>query len=114
RARERGTDVCPALEPDGRCAIYPVRPVICRTHGLPIRFPREDAEEPRNRLPIVDACPRNFAGFDLAALPAGSVLDQATLSTVLGAIDAARAREVGREPRVRVPIEALLGEDRAS
>ena len=34
---------------DDRCAIYPVRPVICRSHGLPVRIDGQ-----------VDACPLNF------------------------------------------------------
>jgi hypothetical protein len=121
-ARAREGDACPALEPDGRCAVYAARPLICRTHGLPIRFAAEgpgsppglrsaepsSAPGPRH-LPIVDACPRNFGGRDLAAIPGEHVLEQATLSTVLGALDAARAAELGRSRRDRVEMEALLG-----
>src|SRR5262249_10441631 len=103
-----GGDACPALEvgddggvpdhaelrtasssaphtPGGRCAIYEVRPLVCRSHGLPIRF----TEDGRRSLPLVDVCPRNFVGQ--GTLPADAVLDQTTLSTVLGALDAARA-----------------------
>jgi uncharacterized protein len=98
-------DACPALEADGRCAVYAFRPVICRTHGLPIRF---TAAGPRS-LPVLDACPRNFQGRDLAALPADVILDQATVSTILGALDAARADEEGRERGERVDLAALLG-----
>lgn len=111
-ARATGGDpgVCPALEADGRCAIYAFRPVICRTHGLPIRFapPRGSVGNPR-ALPMVDACPKNFDGRDLASLPADAVLDQTTLSTVLGALDNARATEAGRPRGVRVAIATLLG-----
>jgi hypothetical protein len=106
RATDGDPDVCPALEDGGRCAIYPFRPVICRTHGLPIRFASPDPG-PTRRLPIVDACPRNFGGKDLASLPAGAVLDQTTLSTVLGALDAARAAETGRPRGERIPIAEL-------
>jgi uncharacterized protein len=108
-ARAIGGDpgVCPALEDDGRCAIYPSRPVICRTHGLPIRFAPPDPGPP-HRLPIVDACPRNFGGHDLGSLPASAVLDQTTLSTVLGALDAARAAELGRPRGERVAVAEIL------
>ena len=41
------------------CAIYPVRPLICRTHGLPLAYSAQQT---------VDACPRNFTEVDLAAL----------------------------------------------
>jgi Fe-S-cluster containining protein len=101
---------CPALL-DGRCAIYAFRPVLCRTHGLPIRYANGAEGGPR-RLPVmgahVDACPRNYAGRDLASLPTSAVLDQATVSTVLGALDAARADELGRERGKRVDLASLL------
>jgi hypothetical protein len=102
RAADGGDPACPALEPDGRCAVYASRPLICRTHGLPIRF-----ASPRS-LPVVDACPRNFGGVELADIAADCVLDQATLSTVLGALDAARAAEAGRPRGERVEIAALI------
>ena len=105
RADDDTTDVCPALDADGRCAIYAHRPVICRTHGLPIRF-----TEPRagRSLPMLDACPKNFVGRDLAGVSAASVMDQTTLSTILGALDAADADERGRPRGERAGIVALL------
>ena len=121
-ARATGGDprVCPALEGDGRCAIYSFRPVICRTHGLPIRFARPltpalttGALRPNpgaRSLPIVDACPRNFAAAISPSLPADAVLDQTTLSTVLGALDAARAAETGRPRGEREEIAALVAD----
>jgi hypothetical protein len=115
RATGGDPGVCPALEADGRCAIYASRPVICRTHGLPIRFAADlpgpagpDGAAGPRQLPVVDACPRNFGGRDLASLPGDGVLDQTTLSTVLGAIDAARADEAGRPRGERVALSALL------
>jgi hypothetical protein len=105
RARDGDPGVCPALDDDGRCAIYAHRPVICRTHGLPLRF-----TEPRagRSLPMLDACPKNFVGQDLAAVSPASVMDQTTLSTILGALDAADAAETGRARGERVEIAALL------
>jgi Fe-S-cluster containining protein len=29
---------CACLQPDGACAIYPSRPIICRTFGLPLSY----------------------------------------------------------------------------
>jgi uncharacterized protein len=105
RAREAASNVCPALDPDRRCAIYEHRPIICRTHGLPIRF-----TEPHGgrSLPMLDACPKNFVGRDLDAVSPASVMDQTTLSTILGALDAAHAAETGRARGERVAIAELL------
>lgn len=126
RAEHGDAAVCPALQPDGRCAVYAARPLICRTHGLPIRFAAPTAPpggfEGRDRaivgagrraLPVVDACPRNFEGRALDALPADCVLDQATVSTVLGALDAARAAELGRARGERTELAALLATARS-
>ncbi len=105
RAREGDLDVCPALDGDGRCAIYAHRPVICRTHGLPLRFTELHGGR---SLPMLDACPKNFVGQDLATVSPASVMDQTTLSTILGALDAADAAETGRVRGERVAIAALL------
>lgn len=57
RARVRGqassSAHCPLLV-DGRCSVYEERPIICRTHGLPVL-----AGDP-NRPGAVDHCPLNF------------------------------------------------------
>ncbi|MDI3287016.1 YkgJ family cysteine cluster protein [Polyangium sp. 15x6] len=98
-----GTD-CPALGEDGRCAVYEARPTICRTHGLPIRFTERTGGR---SLPVVDACPKNFAGQDLASLDPRAVLDQATLSTVLAALDAAYADAVGLPRGQRIEMTTL-------
>jgi uncharacterized protein len=105
RAAAKGATACAALEPDGRCAIYAVRPVVCRTHGLPIRFA---PPEERRSLPVIDACPKNFGGRDLASIDPACVLDQTTLSTVLGALDAAHAGEKARPRGERVDLASLL------
>lgn len=44
---------CPLLD-EGVCLLYPVRPIICRTHGLPVLV-RE------GQGTVVDCCPLNFA-----------------------------------------------------
>lgn len=100
RAEHGDPGVCPALDPDGRCAVYAARPLICRSHGLPIRF----------QAGLLDACPKNFIGRDLSSLPADLVLDQTTLSTILAALDAARSDETGRPRGERVEIAALLAD----
>ena len=112
-----GAGPCTALDPDGRCAVYEGRPAICRTHGLPIRFAtaseerREGPDPPdaRRRLPVIDACPKNFVGRDLDELDRSWVLDQVTVSTILAAIDAAWASERGEGvARARVALDDVL------
>lgn len=46
-----------ALLVDGRCAVYADRPLICRSHGLPIAVP--DPTETSGQLRL-DHCPLNF------------------------------------------------------
>lgn len=46
-----------ALLVDGRCAVYAERPLICRSHGLPVATP--DPADPTGKLQL-DHCPLNF------------------------------------------------------
>ena len=66
----------PEPDPDGGCVflanqacqIYPVRPIICRTHGLPLRSAALTANH-------TDCCPLNFTSLDPAELAPELVLD---------------------------------------
>lgn len=82
---------CAALDAAGRCKIYEVRPVVCRSHGAPIRIGG-----------AVQSCHRNFA--DTVPAP-DCVLDQTTLSALTLAVD----REAGGDGS-RVDLAALLAE----
>ncbi len=43
RPRYYGENRCPFLHrADESCSIYPIRPIICRVHGLPIRYTVEE------------------------------------------------------------------------
>ncbi|MFO0592190.1 MAG: YkgJ family cysteine cluster protein [Polyangiaceae bacterium] len=88
---------CVALDADGRCGIYAARPLVCRSHGVPLRFVEPGASGKR-ALPVLDVCPKNFVGADLASIDAACVLDQATLSAMLGAIDAVFVRSLREGP----------------
>jgi uncharacterized protein len=79
----RGSDRCVALLDDGRCAVYDARPLVCRSHGVPVRTRGSQA------LPIVSSCELNFTARGPAAADADCILDQETLSTLLLAVDAA-------------------------
>jgi len=70
-AHLEGANRCPFLHRrDESCCIYPVRPLICRFHGLPIRYPVEEYDalgvpvlgEPREWS--FAWCELNFPGID--------------------------------------------------
>jgi hypothetical protein len=95
-------DRCAALDDDGRCAVYAARPLVCRSHGVPVRL--RDARS----LPLVSSCEKNFVARGPAAADPDCILDQETLSTVLAAVDAAHARERGRPAGLREDLAAVL------
>lgn len=77
-------DHCSALDADGRCLVYAARPIVCRSHGAPIRLTQKS-------LPIVTSCRENFRDQGPAAADPDCILDQATLSALTLAVD----RDVG-------------------
>lgn len=116
RARRVATETdaagsCAALDPSGLCAVYEARPLVCRSHGLPLRFAAEEASVTgTRRLPVLDACFRNFTERALSSIPADCVLDQQNLSTTLAAIDASFADATGRPRFARDDLAAVLAE----
>jgi hypothetical protein len=84
-------DRCAALDAQGRCSIYAARPIVCRSHGAPIRS---------GSLPVIQSCHRNFTSV---TPDADCIVDQETLSTLLLAVD----REAGNDGS-RVHLAELL------
>ncbi len=68
---------CAALDASGRCKIYAARPIVCRSHGAPIRMRKSS-------LPVIESCFRNFTETEPAP---DCVLDQETLSALTLAVD---------------------------
>lgn len=88
RARARMATLeggCPLLQ-DGECLLYSARPLICRTHGLPILIEEETGRR-------IDHCPLNFQQME--SLPGDAVLNLETLNTTLAAINALFLNELG-------------------
>jgi Fe-S-cluster containining protein len=76
---EHGQDErCPLLS-HHRCLLYDVRPIICRTHGLPILYVEDDEKR-------VDCCPLNLEQCE--SLPGSLVIDLDRLNALLVAINA--------------------------
>ena len=68
---------CPLIH-EGACRLYPARPIICRTHGLPI-LRRGGAE------PVLDCCPLNFKGIE--HFPNTALIDLERLNSALWAVN---------------------------
>lgn len=69
---------CPLLS-NHHCLLYAARPIICRTHGLPILY----SENGERR---VDCCPRNLEQCD--SLAGSAVIDLDRLNALLVAVNA--------------------------
>jgi Fe-S-cluster containining protein len=90
-------DRCAALAANGLCLIYAARPIVCRSHGAPIRLRDERS------LPVVRSCSENFTARGPAAADPDCILDQTTLSAMLLAID----RDAGHDGE-RIDLAELL------
>lgn len=93
---------CPLLA-EGTCLLYAARPLICRTHGLPLL---NDAQGGA----AVDFCDLNFR--ELSSLPARALINLTLLNTTLAGINHLFVSEIfhGNPPeKERLSIaEALL------
>lgn len=86
-APERTTaGMCAFLDERGDCAIYPVRPVLCRTHGLALKTEADPARAPGLRVlgDDVEVCALNYA--TRAPAPA-EVLDATRILMLLVTVD---------------------------
>ncbi len=84
---------------EARCTIYPVRPIICRSHGLPIRVDG-----------AVDHCPLNFT--EQVPEPA-VILDLEQINTLLALVDRLHAEAAGDpvdRPRISLADLARISE----
>jgi Fe-S-cluster containining protein len=78
-AEHAGGERCPLLE-DHRCLLYMARPIICRTHGLPIVY--SEGNEQKS-----DCCPLNL-GDGEQPLSGSTVIDLDRLNALLVAVNA--------------------------
>jgi hypothetical protein len=87
RLREQGRDASSracALLVDGRCSVYAQRPLICRSHGLPVAVP--DTDDPARLR--VDHCPLNFVD---GQIPRPSILVLEALNQPLAMVSQLQA-----------------------
>jgi len=91
---------CPLLL-HHRCLLYDARPIICRTHGLPIIYTTDGQRSS-------DCCPHNLT--ETESLSGSSVIDLDKLNTLLVAVNSIYLSQTeSAETDVRVTIaEALV------
>jgi Fe-S-cluster containining protein len=70
---------CPLLD-DHICLLYDARPIICRTHGLPIVYTEGNEQKS-------DCCPLNLSE-DGQSVPGSATIDLDRLNTLLVAVNA--------------------------
>lgn len=94
---------CPFLAPGGLCGIYRFRPLICRTHGLPIAFTDPDTDRVS-----VSFCPKNFIDADPDDLDFGpeNTLDLDALNQQLATLNDAFVH-AHPQPHRRIPLRQL-------
>lgn len=99
-----------ALLVDGRCAVYAARPLICRTHGLPVLEPSAGGDAPA----AIRCCRLNFAAQDAdrgpGGFPAAAILDGERLTAALVVADALVRQTLGVEQPLRVALRDLARE----
>lgn len=106
---------CVMLEEDGACAVYGARPLVCRTQGLPLRYPAGLVPPAAVLLQVatgaVTCCPLNFTG----QLPAAAdILDAERVDQLLALVNRRHAEAHARDPLARTPLRALAQETLAA
>jgi len=69
---------------DKACTIYPVRPVICRTHGYPVLIDEK-----------IDMCPKNFQ--DIKSIDSEYILDLENVNNAIASINIIFLRETNEK-----------------
>lgn len=99
-AKAPGSDVCILLA-DDLCLLYDRRPIICRTHGIPLLITGEKGS-------WRDCCPQNFTELLINDLPESDLLHLERLNTILIAVNNQFAQAHDLPPDKRIPLETIL------
>lgn len=93
---------CAFLDGSGACRIYPHRPYVCRTQGLPLRWIEETEAE--KACEMRDICPVNDTGTPVESLPEDLCWTIGPFELRLAALQAI----VGGTVPVRIPLRSLF------
>lgn len=91
----RNDGACAFLDERGHCQVYAHRPLVCRTHGMPLLHP--DEEE-------VSICEFNFGGI---APHSSAVLNTENLNAALFAANIVYCQKEGLDSRSRIALDRL-------
>ncbi|MFW5877436.1 MAG: YkgJ family cysteine cluster protein [Myxococcota bacterium] len=99
---------CAMLEEDGRCGIYASRPTVCRTQGLPLRYPSDfvpiETVAGKSGEDDVVWCSLNFT----EGPPEGAdVLDAERVDTLVGLANQGYCEPHDLDPLSRIPLRSL-------
>ncbi|MCB9556091.1 MAG: YkgJ family cysteine cluster protein [Deltaproteobacteria bacterium] len=96
---------CPLLDDQGRCSIYESRPIICRSHGLPLlQVTSADS------TPELSCCILNFCDADI---PEDAILDSGQLTTTVFVANQLLCSRLGISPTARFALADLLTQGRS-
>ncbi|PID38264.1 MAG: hypothetical protein CSB49_06450 [Proteobacteria bacterium] len=87
---------CAFLDDEGRCRVYAGRPLVCRSHGLPIRQDHE-----------VAICELNFRGVNGEGYPADATMNASLATAGLTVADALIREKLGLDEQPRVALRLL-------
>jgi Fe-S-cluster containining protein len=91
---------CSFLDGSGSCTIYEARPVVCRSHGVPLQVSVKEDQKVR------DVCPLNFKTSALSELPTNFVMNLDTVNVLLSLLN---RRAFGKSmKRIPLRIDSLL------
>ena len=93
---------CSFLSACGECVIYPVRPLICRSHGAPILIPEKNNE--------IDVCPLNFRDKDPQALDGELKINIKIVNTILALINITAFPD-SNEQRFELKVDQILSDE---
>ncbi|MFO0620567.1 MAG: YkgJ family cysteine cluster protein [Polyangia bacterium] len=99
---------CVFLSVTEQCQIYPVRPLVCRSQGLPLRYPSDFLPEDVVRVRVgggsVTVCPLNFVE---QAPSQQDVLDAERVDQILAIVNLRHCQAHELDPTHRVSLRAL-------
>lgn len=104
--------MCALLDKSGACSIYAARPILCRTHGLPLKS--KHSEDARGALTVLDDVSMCALNFTARAPHARETLDADALLMLLVTVDRRFRMRVGLpDDASRVTLAELAAELRA-